>query len=121
MIVLVFGGRDFSDKRAVHKAFAEFTNHVGPISQVIHGKARGADRLGGIVAAELGILVREFPADWDGLGKRAGPIRNQQMLDDGKPDAAIGFPGGRGTADMVERLRKIKLPLWDAGALDAYK
>ena len=36
-------------------------------------------------------------------GYRAGPIRNQEMLDKGKPDLVIAFPGGKGTADMVGR------------------
>ena len=47
-----------------------------------------------------------YMADWDGLGRKAGPIRNQRMLDDGKPDLGIAFPGGRGTADMVRRARE---------------
>jgi Lhr-like helicase len=28
------------------------------------------------------------------------------MIDEGKPDLVIAFPGGRGTADMVGRARK---------------
>jgi hypothetical protein len=47
-----------------------------------------------------------YMADWDGLGRKAGPIRNQRMLDEGKPDLVIAFPGGRGTADMVRRARE---------------
>jgi ABC-type sugar transport system substrate-binding protein len=28
------------------------------------------------------------------------------MLDEGKPDIVVAFPGGTGTADMVRRARK---------------
>jgi hypothetical protein len=28
------------------------------------------------------------------------------MLDEGKPDLVIAFPGGRGTADMVKKARR---------------
>lgn len=28
------------------------------------------------------------------------------MLDNGKPDLIIAFPGGSGTADMIKRARK---------------
>ena len=28
-------------------------------------------------------------------------MRNQKMLDEGKPDLVVAFAGGRGTADMV--------------------
>lgn len=123
MIVLVFGGRDFRDRFAVHKAFAEFTARIGIINQVVHGNARGADLTGAQVAIDLGIPTRAFPADWDKYGKGAGPIRNQQMIDEGNIQAAIGFPGGRGTADMVSRLAKHGIPLWNAGAIpvDNYK
>lgn len=48
-------------------------------------------------------------ADWDGLGRKAGPIRNQRMLDEGKPDLVVAFPGDKGTADMVRRARTASL------------
>jgi hypothetical protein len=44
-------------------------------------------------------------ADWS-IGRKAGPIRNQRMLDEHAPDLVVAFPGGRGTADMVRRARK---------------
>ena len=31
------------------------------------------------------------------------------MLVEGKPDVGLAFPGGKGTADMTERLRKAKI------------
>jgi hypothetical protein len=42
------------------------------------------------------------------LGNAAGPIRNQEMLDKGKPYATIAFPGRTGTADMVRRSKKVR-------------
>ncbi len=50
--------------------------------------------------------LKAIPADWDKFGKGAGPIRNQQMIDEGKPDLVVAFPGGTGTADMVKRAKK---------------
>ena len=44
-----------------------------------------------------------FPAEWDKYGVSAGPIRNQKMIDEGKPDLVFAFPGGRGTTDMIRR------------------
>ena len=67
---------------------------------LIHGDARGADRLSGEWATDRGIEVFACPADWKRHGRGAGPIRNRQMLDH-KPDLLVAFPGGRGTADMV--------------------
>lgn len=76
------------------------------VHKIIHGGARGADALAGEWAECFGVPFRVFPANWDRDGKAAGPIRNQRMIDEGKPDLVIVFPGGRGTADMVMRARK---------------
>jgi len=36
-------------------------------------------------------------------------MRNQKMLDDNKVDLVVAFPGGKGTADMVERAKKANI------------
>ena len=46
------------------------------------------------------------PNPWEKHGKAAGPIRNQFMLEQEKPDLVIAFDGGRGTADMMRRSRR---------------
>lgn len=74
--------------------------------EIISGCAKGADSVGVDWAAANWLPCRQFPADWETHGKAAGPIRNQQMLDEGKPDLVVAFPGGRGTADMVRRAKK---------------
>lgn len=52
-----------------------------------------------------GIPVKTFRADWGKYGKSAGPRRNKQMLDEGRPDLVVAFEGGRGTADMVKQAK----------------
>jgi hypothetical protein len=76
------------------------------IECIIHGAARGADRLAGQWAEAKGITVSAKPANWKRDGNRAGPIRNQQMLDEDKPTLVIAFPGGSGTKDMIQRSKK---------------
>ena len=114
MRLLVTGGRDFMDRDAVFAAL-DAANHKRTIKVLIHGAARGADTLSGEWAKERGIECAVFPIssqDWKTLGNRAGPIRNQRMIDQGKPDGVIAFPGGRGTADQVTRARLARLPVW---------
>ena len=65
-------------------------------SEVIHGGARGADTYAGLYARALGFTETVFPADWRGKGKRAGIIRNLEMLDQ-KPDLVIAFWVGAST------------------------
>lgn len=84
----------------------------GPLV-IIQGGARGADLIARDRCAYHDIKFQTFPAEWDRYGKAAGPIRNQQMLDEGKPDCVIAFhddiENSRGTKDMVERARKAGL------------
>ena len=58
---------------------------------VIHGGARGVDRLAGRAAVRLGIPVEVYPADWDKYGRSAGFVRNQEMLTVGRPDLVLAF------------------------------
>ena len=70
---------------------------------VIHGGATGADTLAGRWAAERGIPVALYRADWRTHGRAAGAIRNAYMLTHGRPDHVLAAPGGTGTRDMVRR------------------
>lgn len=117
MRVLVCGGREFDDwvllSSTIHAELDKrglvnqdiFDLHSPPIT-VIQGGAKGADFLGRVWAKMWGFPYEEYPADWKTYGKSAGHIRNQQMLDAGKPDIVLAFPGGTGTADMVRKAKK---------------
>jgi hypothetical protein len=107
MRILVCGGRYFTDYARMDAVLSKIW--VPHETVLIHGDARGADRM-----AEEWLHrkwpdtkheVERFPADWAGHGVHAGPIRNHQMIIDGKPDLVVVFPGGRGTADMVRRAK----------------
>lgn len=106
MRILVCGGRDYNDRARVGKVLAGYVDTNTDCMTIIHGGARGADALAREWAFMYGCLEDEFTANWKRYGNAAGPIRNQQMLDEGKPDLVVAFPGGRGTADMVKRAQK---------------
>ncbi len=112
MRVLVCGGRDFTDTAFAYRVLDRLHKERG-IDTIVEGDARGADRIAGYWARKNRITDLKFPADWKRDGNAAGPIRNQQMLDEGKPDLVVAFPGGRGTADMVARARKAGVPIFD--------
>jgi len=75
---------------------------------IIEGGAKGADFLARVWAKHKMLNWIEFPADWKQYGVRAGPIRNKQMIDEGKPDLVIAFlaPNSRGTKDMIAQAQK---------------
>lgn len=77
----------------------------GPITFGIQGGANGADYLFWQWTDARGVPCGSYNADWKAHGKAAGFIRNQQMLDEGKPNLVVAFPGGPGTAHMVARAR----------------
>lgn len=99
MRVLVYGGRKFND----FTLMCNYLDYYQP-DEIISGMAKGADSLAVNYAHRFKIPLLEFPADWDQYGRRAGPIRNQQMLDEGRPDLVIAFPdpGSKGTYHMID-------------------
>lgn len=104
--LLITGGRSFNDKDTIRKWIKNVEATIGPIEVIIHGaNPRGADKLADELADELGIPKLRFPADWDEHGKAAGPIRNQRMIDEGRPTYVLAFPDpkSRGTWDMVKK------------------
>jgi hypothetical protein len=103
MRVLVCGSREYDD---YDQMCAVLNPLKDSISVIIQGNADGADCLARMWAVFNKIQKISYQADWETYGRKAGPIRNQRMLDDGKPDLVIAFPGGRGTADMVKRARR---------------
>lgn len=104
MRALVCGGRDYNDiptlcatMDAIHEKY--------DISLLINGAASGADYLAECWAKSRNVPFKQFPADWKKHGRSAGPIRNKQMINEGKPEIVVAFPGGRGTADMVQKAK----------------
>lgn len=96
--IVVTGGRSYSDGETVRTTL----DRIGP-SFIAQGGASGADYLARWWAWGHNVPCRTFKAQWRALGKRAGPLRNQAMLDEVRPDVVVAFPGERGTADCCRR------------------
>jgi hypothetical protein len=101
MIVLVCGGRTYNDEGKVFSVLDYIHNEI-KITGIVHGAASGADTLAGKWALSRSIPQIKFPAQWDLYGKSAGYIRNKEMLEKGKPNLVVAFPGGKGTANMIK-------------------
>ena len=103
--ILVCGGRDYRNRS---KVFETLDAQEGPFV-IIHGAARGADTLAAEYARERGVKAEAYPADWKRDGRSAGYRRNERMLRL-RPDLVIAFPGGPGTAHMVEIAQRAGVP-----------
>lgn len=108
--VLVCGGRNYTNSARVCGRLNLLHTEFG-IAVIIHGAQRGADMLGEYWAKANDIPDISFKPDWDAYGPAAGPIRNRRMLDEGKPDLVLAFPGGKGTADMVWQATEHGVPV----------
>ena len=118
MKVLITGGRDFSDSPLLTRTLDRL-HSVSPFTALIHGAAKGADRLAGEWARTNGVEEIACPADWRRHGRGAGPARNKLMLEEHQPDLVVAFPGGKGTAHMVGLAKKAGTQIVFAGQTDA--
>lgn len=103
MKLIIAGGRDFDDITLTALHFCDLDFEV---TEVVSGGARGADRCGEKVATIYGIPVKKFIPDWDGLGKRAGFVRNAEMAE--YADALLAFwdKKSKGTKHMIDTATK---------------
>lgn len=110
--VIVCGSRRWHNRAVIEARLADLVLATAPnYPTIVHGCARGADRIAGEEALKAGLLVEEHPADWDRYGKRAGLIRNEAMAALGA-DLCLAFWDGRstGTAHMLDRAREHDIP-----------
>ena len=116
MRVLIAGSRTYTYDTVIDSLIRGLQAEHDSL-RVINGQAKGADMLAHDLAEAYGAITVPFPADWDKYGKAAGPIRNKQMLDEGKPDMVIAFldrpeSESRGTANMIKQAQKAGVPVY---------
>lgn len=115
--VLVCGGRDYDDATWLTQVLDEGHAKL-KFTALIEGGAKGADAWAALWARGRGVPVVTFKADWGAHGRAAGPLRNEKMLNEGRPDLVVAFPGGRGTADMVARAKRAGVRVVEATRTD---
>ena len=108
--VLICGDRNWDD----YEAIDNFIKKLPVGSMVIQGMCRGADMMARQSALKHGFEVEDYPANWDKYGATAGPRRNKQMLDEGKPDVVFAFhkniSQSKGTRNMIEQANRQNIP-----------
>lgn len=112
MRVLVTGSRNWTDSAVVKAQLTDLASRRREHMTLVHGAAKGADTIAASLADHMGWDVEAFPAEWDRFGRRAGPVRNQLMVDHGA-DICLVFPlpDSRGTWDCVRRAKAAGIPL----------
>ncbi len=110
MVVLINGSREFSNYFLLEEKCYEILSpfiEKGDKIIIVEGGARGADTLAGKFAKENNFELEIYKADWEHLGKKAGLLRNIEMVEGSrfghKPDILISFNmGTRGTQHTID-------------------
>ena len=99
MRVIIAGSRAINDYATVCDAVQRSALTIG---RVLSGMARGVDTLAVRYAAENGLPLDAFPAQWSKWGRAAGYRRNVQMARNA--DALIAIWDGKspGTKHMID-------------------
>jgi hypothetical protein len=98
----------------IRETIAKFSTPADSV--IMHGDAKGVDQLAREIAQKA-TRVRghlPMPALWERLGRSAGPLRNQAMVDVAAAMHACGWDvvalcypvkSSKGTRDMIRRLQ----------------
>lgn len=127
--LVVTGSRDFKNKSLVRQWIFEAVDEFRATSKelqyrpvdwtvlshvtLIHGRARGFDSLAAEVARDCGMIIHDFPADWNVIDSAAGHSRNWEMIIKGKPNFGLVGPGQYGTGHMRGALIGSGIPFLD--------
>lgn len=113
MRILITGSRDWDDQGLIADQIHTAQFFYGEDLVVVHGSCpRGADQIADEWAAVLGIEVERHAADWDSLGRRAGFVRNAEMVALGA-DVCLAFirNGSKGATHCADLAEKAGIPV----------
>jgi len=112
MRLLITGSRGFDNRKLMHRVLLEAWDNGYRV--LIHGAARGADRLAAEVGERIGFEIEAYPVrrQLDGPWPAAGVKRNSRMLEESQPHICFAFPlaDSRGTWDMVNKCKAADVP-----------
>jgi hypothetical protein len=105
--LLITGSRDWDDALTIMSEIASVAIPPSSWTLVSGACPTGADKICEEFAESLGMTVERHPADWQKHGKRAGFIRNAEMVKHGA-DACLAFiknrsKGATMTATLAEK------------------
>ena len=115
LVIVAGGGRALDWPGGQITAALRQASAGRPVVRLLHGGARGADRLIEKAARSLAWPVEVIAAEWGRYGRAAGPLRNGLLLRQALEAATtfeasvlvVAFPGAAGTASLVRQARHV--------------
>ena len=111
-VILIAGSRNFTCYMQLSKVMDHVLEKTGNPTLVISGGAPGVDTLAEQWAKEHHFAFKPFPADWKKHGKRAGPLRNSEMMQIADVVVALPAPDSIGTLDTIRKAERTKKELF---------
>lgn len=108
MRLAIIGSRDFDNYSLLHRIV---NNLSFEIDEIVSGGAKGEDSLGEKYAKENNIKTNIFYPDWDTYGKKAGFIRNKDIIDNSDFVLAFWDKRSPGTKDSLLYAKKMNKPI----------
>ena len=106
----IVGSRNYVDyesfKTNTNNTLEKWDIQIENIDSVVSGGARGADSLAEKWAKENNISVTIFKPDWKSLGKKAGILRNTDIVNESTHLIAYPMKDSIGTWDSVRKATK---------------
>jgi hypothetical protein len=106
MRVGIVGSRDYPNLDQVERYVMELPLYT----TIVSGGARGVDRAAEASARRHGLELDVMKADWETHGRRAGLLRNAQLVD--SVDLLVAFWDGKspGTRNAIAHARNMVKP-----------
>jgi len=114
--VIVAGSRDFTSRYFVLDQISQYLDELYKRNKknkfiLVCGMAKGVDECAYWICKQHGIKIKQFPADWDTHGKKAGILRNIEMAEYADELLAIHKHNSKGTAHMIKHMKKLGKPV----------
>lgn len=103
----IVGGRDYKDYINFEQLVDEYIKEIGIPQQIVSGGASGVDSMAEIYAKKHNIPTLIFKPDWKQHGKKAGILRNIDIIDASTHVLALPTSKSIGTYDSINRAKKL--------------
>jgi hypothetical protein len=105
------GGIEFNDHQRIWAAL-DRAHSKHPDMVLLHGGSpRGAERIAACWADQRKVAQIAFKPDWN-RHRNAAPFKRNDAMLDTMPAGVVAFPGTGISANLVDKARKLGIPVW---------
>ncbi len=103
----IVGGRDYTNYDKFKEIVDAYINEIGRPNIIVSGGAKGVDTMAEKYSLEYNIPIAIFSPEWDKYGKKAGIIRNTDIVKNSTHILALPTEQSKGTYDTIRKTEKL--------------